>query len=149
MPYNNKYNIIFSSRNSNATVNNGTAQSVTYSVNWSAILDSRYKRFKCNFVFKSEIYGGALTQTGFVNMNFGNVEIYNGESMSQNIGIVSYVPYNTTNSFISATNNDNNEFYIDFPINRNVTVNIINFSGGAFTVVQHYALIMSLEGIED
>ncbi len=41
---NNRYKILFSSRNSNATINNAggaIAQSVTYSVNWDALLDKK------------------------------------------------------------------------------------------------------------
>jgi len=149
MSYKNRYTIIFCSRNSNATINNGIAQSVTYAINWNALLDSKYKRFHCQFVFKSENNASVITQNGFVNMNFGNVKIYDGQSMSQNLGIIYPIAFNGTNTFLNSTNNDNNDFFIDFPNNTNVTVNINTFAGVAMATVPHYALIMTLEGIED
>jgi hypothetical protein len=144
-----RYTMIFCSRNSNAIVNSGIAQSVTYLVNWSSILDSKYKRFHCQFIFKSENNASVITQNGFVNMNFANFKIFDGQSMSQNIGVIYPVAFNGTNTFLNSTNNDNNDFLIRFPNNNNVTININTFTGTAMTTVPHYALIMTLEGIED
>jgi hypothetical protein len=82
-------------------------------------------------------------------MDFGNMKIYDGQAMTQNIGIIYPVAFNGTTTFLNSTNNDNNDFFISFPNNRNVTITIHTFSGADMTVVPHYALIMSLQGIEE
>jgi len=148
----NIYTILFSSRNSNATINNAGGaidQSVTYNVNWDALLDKKYSRFCCQFVFKSENNASVILQNGFVNMNFGTVSIFDGQSMTQNIGTIYPIAFNGTNTFLNSTNIDNNDFYINYPNNRTVTININTFSGTALTIVPHYALYLSLQGIED
>jgi hypothetical protein len=145
---NNRYTFIFCSRNSNANVI--TANSVVqYNVNWNSILNTKYKRFHCQFIFKSENSASALTSTGFVNMDFGTKKIYDGQCMTNNIGIIYPVAFNGTNTFYNSTNNDNNDFFIDFPTNNIVTININDFNGVNIANIPHYALILSLQGIED
>lgn len=142
------YTIIFNSRGSNATVNTANS-SVSYNVNWSAILDAKYKRFHCQFVFKSENTPNIYSTNGFVNMNFGTTKIFDGLQMTQNIGIIYPVAFNTNYTFWNSTNNDNNDFYINYPNNNNVTINLNSFSGTAIANMPNYVIILSLKGIDD
>ena len=45
--------------------------------------------------------------------------------------------------------NDNNEFWIDYPINTTVTVTLNTFAGASMAKVAHYVIMMNLIGIED
>jgi hypothetical protein len=145
---NNRYTIIFCSRSSNATVL--TANSIVqYHVNWSSILDLNYKRFHCQFVFKTENSPAVLTSTGYVNMNFGTTKVYDGLGMTNNIGIIYPVAFNATNTFYNSTNNDNNDFFIYYPSNNNVTINLTDFTNTPIANMPHYCLILSLQGIND
>jgi hypothetical protein len=59
------FQLIFNSQGSNV-LNYGTRASVTYNVNWGAFLPKKYKKFHCQFVFKSMNFAGNLTDNGFV-----------------------------------------------------------------------------------
>jgi len=148
----NAYQIIFCSRNSNC-INNATLTSCQYYVNWKSMLDDKFKKFRCGFIFKSENYGGLLTNNGFVNMDFGQCNIYDGQSMSHNLGIIYPVITNVTvgsqSSYYNSTNNDNFDFTINYPVNNLVTINLLTFSGAAMANMQNYTLIMHLTGIPD
>ena len=147
------YQVIFNSQGSNvltpvATAGNRT--SIMYAVNWGAFLPKKYKKFHCQFIFKSQNYGGNLTDNGFVNMNIGRVSVFDGQQMSTNLGIVYPVILVANNiSFYSSTNNDNNDFWIDYPINNTVTVTLNTFAGTPMGQMPHYVIMMNLIGIED
>jgi hypothetical protein len=129
---------------------------VTYNVNWDAIIPrDKYNKFKCQFVFKSLNYvggggNGLLVDNGFVNMNLGRVNIYDGLQMSQNLGIVYPVILNTTanaqSSYYNCTNNDNNDFVIDYPNTIAITITLNTFAGVAMANMPHYVLILNLTG---
>ena len=96
-----KFLIHFNSQGANV-VNNSNLNSVSYDVDWTAFLPSKYKKFKCNFVFKSIANNGLLTTNGLVNMNVGKQQIYDGNSPSYNIGSIIPVS-NSTGSTLSFT----------------------------------------------
>lgn len=231
-----KFLILFNSQGSNV-MSNSNLNSVLYNMNWGAILPKKYKRFKCQYVFKSINYSGAiLNANGLVSMNLGKVNVFDGNSEIKNLGFVypvlassgsaivatgtayqvgttlnivtmtsggvtlgstiqitggssgtitalvtgtgltgsytvttsqtvgtSAVPVNffatgSNSTFYSSTNNDNNDFYIDYPVNQQVLVSLNQFDNktpllagaGAVNTVSktlHYVLYLSLEGV--
>jgi len=119
--------------------------SIIYNVNWGAFLPKDYKRFNCQFIFKSENFNGALTDNGFANLNFGSsITTYDGTNMSYNLGIVYPVSLVGNTSFYNSTNNDNNNFFINYPNNNQVTVAMKNFNGNFMGNMPNYALICTL-----
>ena len=113
------------------------------------ILPKKYKKFHCQFVFKSINYAGALTDNGFVNMNIGRISVFDGLQMSTSLGIIYPVILNAGNSFYNSTNNDNNDFWIDYPVNNNITVTLNTFAGAAMGNMPHYVLMLNLIGVDD
>jgi len=153
------YQIVFNSQGSNLLSPAGTAvqrASITYDVNWEAIIPrGKYNKFRCQFQFKSSLYSGGggngvLEHIGFVNMNLGRLNIYDGAQQSQNIGMIYPIITNATvaaqRSFYNCHASDNNEFVIDYPNNHIITIGLINFNGPVLLNMPHYALILSLTG---
>jgi hypothetical protein len=146
---NETYNVIFCSRNSNVVGGVANLNGVVYNVNWDSILPrDKYKRFVCNFVFKSENYVGNLTNNGYVNVNFGKVNCYDGVSNVGNIGIIYPVSLVANSSFYNSTNNDNNAFYCNYPASNLVTITLNNLAGGVMANMPHYVLIINFQGVE-
>ena len=148
------YLLILNSQGSNV-LDNTNRNGVLYDVNWSTFLPKKYKKFHCQFVFKSQTYINAtasvdqLTNNGFLNLNCGRKNIYDGSQMSNNIGIICPVVLNPYNSFYSSTNSDNNEFWMDYPTSNQITVNLNTFSGTAMANMPHYCIYLSLVGIPE
>jgi hypothetical protein len=148
------YQIVFNSQGSNtltpvATAINRTA--ITYDINWEAIIPrNKYNKFRCQFTFKSTIYVGHNQDIGFVNMNLGRVNIYDGVQQSQNLGIIYQVYPNTTvgsgRSYFHCASGDNNEFVIDYPNNHMITIRLNAFNGNNMVNMPHYVLILNLTG---
>jgi hypothetical protein len=83
-------------------------------------------------------------------MNIGRVSVFDGQQMSTNLGIVyPVILVANANSYYSSTNNDNNDFWIDYPINNTVTVTLNTFAGTPMAQMPHYVIMMNLVGIED
>ena len=157
-----RFLILFNSQGSNV-VDNSNLNNVVYNVNWGAFLPQKYKKFRCQFVFKSINYTtSVLTLNGFLSLNMGKVNVFDGNTETKNIGFVYPVLQNaggSNSSFYNSTNNDNNDFYIDYPSNQQVSLILKQFdnstallagSGAAGTPskVLHYVMYLSLEGIE-
>ena len=157
-----RFLILFNSQGSNV-VDNSNLNSVLYNVNWAAFLPKKYKKFHCQFVFKSINYTvAALTLNGFLSLNLGKGNVYDGNTETKNIGFVYPVLQNSggaNSSFYSSTNNDNNDFYIDYPSNQQVLLSLKQFdntspllsgagTAGTPSKILHYVLYLSLEGIE-
>ena len=153
------YQIIFNSQGSNLLSPNGTAvqrASISYDLNWESIIPrDKYNKFRCRFIFKSVLYAAAgnngfLTDIGYVNMNLGRVNIYDGLQQSQNLGIIYQVYLNTTanaqRSYYTCASSDNNEFVIDYPNNHMITIALNNFNGPIMGNMPNYVLILSLTG---
>ena len=161
------FNIVFNSRGVNA-INKTNLNAVKYFVNWGSILPKKYKKFNAHFIFKSENTGVALTDNGFVHMDFGKVNVYDGYSNYQNLGILYPVAVQTNattfNYFYNSTNNDNNNFNMNYPVNQVITVNLKKFSGTGMSMPTssgldasnnpiplanslNYVLILNLTGI--
>ena len=140
------FQLIFNSQGANV-VNGGNINAVVYNVNWGAFLPKKFKRFHCQFVFKSQNFAGGLQNNGFVSMNIGRVNVYDGQQMSQNLGIIYPVYLQANLSYYNSTNNDNNDFWIDYPINNTVTVSLNTFAGVAMGNMQNYVLMLNLIGI--
>jgi hypothetical protein len=141
-----QFNVIFCSRNANV-INNTNLNAVSYYVNWDAFLPKKYKKFNCAFIFKSENYAGFLTEDGFVNINMGKSNNFDGTTQTNNIGIVYAVILTSTACYYNSTNNDNNNFYCDYPSNNVVTITLNQFSGTAMANMPNYTLILNMVGI--
>jgi hypothetical protein len=148
------YQIIFNSQGSNLLSPNNTSParaSISYDINWESIIPrGKYNKFRCQFIFKTTLYAGLLGDYGFVNMNLGRVNIYDGMQQSQNLGIIYPIYTNTTaganRSYLTAETSDNNEFVIDYPNNHIITIALNYFNGIIMNNTPHYVLILSLTG---
>ena len=148
------YQVVFNSQGSNTLTPVATAinrTTITYDINWEAIIPrNKYNKFRCQFTFKSTIYVGHNQDIGFVNMNLGRVNIYDGLQQSQNLGIIYPVYLNTTanaqRSYYTCASSDNNEFVIDYPNNHMITIALNNFNGAILANMPHYVLILRLTG---
>ncbi len=143
--------VLFNSQGSNV-IDNTNKNKVIYEVDWEAFLPKKFKKFHCQFVFKSANTGTQLTSNGFVNMNLGKMNTSDGNSQTSNLGII-YPAACGSQYYYCSTNNDNNDFWISYPTNRQVTINLIQFDGTAFYAAAapnlHYSLFLSLTGIPD
>ena len=83
------YQLILCSRNSNVTGGVANLNVINYYVNWPVVLPmDKYIKYSCSFVFKSENYAGILANNGFVNVNIGRTQIFDGTTQSSNLGII-------------------------------------------------------------
>jgi len=154
-----QYQVFFNSRASNAIQDPTLGlNKVTYLMNWEGFLPHKYKRFLCQFVFKSENYasaaGAVLTDNGLVNMQMGSLYSFNGDSRNNNIGIINptittYTSGGNCSSYYSSGNGDNNPFYMDFPVSQDVVITLNRFNNTAMANMQHYCLILNLVGVSD
>ena len=142
------YSVIFSSRGSNV-IDSSNINAISYYCNWPAMLPiHKYKKYSCLFLFKSETYAsGILTDNGFVNMNIGKTDIYDGTSQSNNLGVI-YPTALGTGSFYNSTNNDNNPIVL-YPSQNMVTIKLNTFAGSAMANMPNYVLILNMTPIED
>jgi hypothetical protein len=143
------FQVIFNNQNPNV-INAVNINAIQYNVSWGSFLPTKYKKFNCEFVFKSECYLGNLNHLGFVNLNFGKINIYNGQVMSFNLGIIYPIVLYNNVTFYSSSNNDNNNFFIDYPTNNIITINFYRFDGvTALDNMQNYVLTLKLTGVDD
>ncbi len=143
------YQVIFNSRGANV-INNANRNVIQYNVNWGAFLPKKFKKFHCQFIFKSENYVGVLTNNGFANLNCGKVNVYDGTSMTYNLGIVYPVVTSANSSYYNSTNNDNNDFWIDYPTQNIVTLTLNQFDNAtAMANMPNYVLMLNLMGVDD
>ncbi len=143
------FQVIFNSRGANV-INAANLNAVQYNVNWGAFLPTKFKKFHCQFIFKSENFAGVLTNNGFVNLNCGRVNVYDGHVMSYNLGIIYPVVTSANSSYYNSTNNDNNDFWIDYPTNNMVTLTLNQFDNAtAMANMPNYVLMMNLMGVDD
>ena len=145
--------ICFNSQGNNIVSDNTTIAgrcNLLFNVNWGAFLPKKYKKFKCQFTFTSVIATApaVLTEVGFVNISTGRMNVYNGLSMTNNIGII-YPYYIGANSLYNSTNNENNTFWMDYPLNTQVLVSLKTFTNVDMPDMPHYCLYLSLVGILD
>ncbi len=138
------YLVIFNSRGSNVLDASSRSR-----VNWEAFLDKNKKKFKCQFSFKSEATAGALVDVGWVGMNLGKMDIYDGNAQSNNLGTI-YPVVIGANSYYSSTVSDDLDFVINYPSQRQVTVTLNRFDNTTpIASMPHYCLFLSLTEIPD
>jgi len=76
------------------------------------------------------------------------MNIYDGLAMTNNIGII--YPYYTGNtSLYNSTNNENNSFWMDYPLNTQVLVTLKTFTNANIPNMPHYCIYLSMVGILD
>jgi hypothetical protein len=155
IPHLDSYQIIFSSRGSNVTNLGVLAQgipaninSLSYYLNLNAVLPmDKFVKYSCSFVFKSENFVGMLANNGFVNMNIGRTQIFDGTTQSSNLGIIYPVILNATagvqSSFYNSNNSDNNPIIL-YPNQNLVTITLNTFAGVAMAYMPNYVLILNL-----
>jgi hypothetical protein len=80
-----------------------------------------------------------------INASKSVITISNNASVLQNVSLLFY---SASVSFYSSTNNDNNDFFIDYPVNQTVTLSLKTFAGNVPLVVPHYTLFLSLIGVD-
>lgn len=146
------FNIVFNSRNAinYPAVLDQTINNLSYTVNWGSILPKKYTKFKCQFVFKSDTAAN-LTTVGSVNMNLGRMNVFNANSNIYNLGFINPQQSGTNVYSYSSTNNDNTEFWIDYPVNNIITISLARLDGtnlmqGTFI---NYVLVLNLMAVED
>jgi len=131
---------------------------VTYDVNWMSFLPTKYKKFECQFVFKSKyVIEGLLgpvnilvyKDNGIVDMNIGRTNTYNGLQMSNVIGLIKAVSEASSKLSYSSTATDNNSFLIDYPSNNQITISLNRFNNTLLQYMSEYCLILTLTGILD
>ena len=147
------YNITFSSRNANALIKTNLTQ-IPYTVNWKTFLPTKYKKFKCNFIFRSDNTQTALNLVSYVTMSFGaQMNCFDGTSQTNILGIVQ--PYSITNGAASsyyyiAKTTDNNSFTMSYPNDNLITLYLKNVTDNASqSNALNYVLILSMVGIPD
>jgi hypothetical protein len=143
------FQVIFNNQGANV-INAANINAIQYNVSWGTFLPTKFKKFNCQFVFKSECFLGDLDHLGFVNLNFGRVNNFNGQVMSYNLGIIYPIVLYNNVTFYSSSNNDNNDFWIDYPSNNIVTIVFNRFDGvTALDNMQNYVLMLKLTGVDN
>ena len=143
------FTIIFNSRGTKA-VNNSNLNAVVYNVIWAAILPVKFKKFHCQFVFKSENYGGNLTNNGFASLNLGKVNVSDGYQIVPTLGIIyPVITVAGVSSYYNSTNNDNNDLQMNYPINNQPTLTLNTFAGASISNMPNYVLILTMVGIPE
>ena len=143
------FQIIFNSQGSNVLTPVATTAnrvSITYNVNWRALIPSKYNKFKCNVVLKSINFAGVLVDNGFLSMNTGRMNVYDGLQQSQNLCIVYPVLFSAAISYYNSTNNDNNDFTMDYPNSNSITLTLNTFAGAAMGNMPHYVVVLNMTG---
>ena len=150
-----QFQVIFNSRNSisaNATATDRC--NLTYNMNWGSVLPKKYKRFLCQFTFLSEQNLNTLiTETGLVNINLPSNN-FNANSRLNTIGVIHpNVQFYTSNinnqSFFQCSTNDNNNFYMSYPTENQITISINKLDGNALSICPHYILALSFQGVSE
>ena len=143
------YQVIFNTQGKNV-ISNTNLNAVQYNVSWASFLPNKYKRFRCQFAFKSVRATAALTDLVYVNIDFGGGNnIYDGLTISSNLGVI-YPEYLTTGtSYFTASIADNIDFIINYPTNTSPIITLRTFAGVNIASMQHYTLTLNLIGIEE
>ena len=153
-----QYQVIFNSRSSNAILDETLGlNKVSFLTNWGGFLPTKYKRFSCQFVFRSEnlpsITDIVLFETGLVNMSMGNTYTFDNSTRSNNIGIIYPLVSACTDTFAlssyHSTNYDNNSFYMDYPLSSSVVVTLNKYDNTPMELMQHYVIILNMVGVSD
>ena len=153
-----QYQVIFNSRSSNAILDTTLGlNKVSYLTNWGSFLPTKYKRFLCKFILKSENYisstGDLLTEHGLVNMSMGNTYTFDNSTRSGNVGIINPVVSAFSDTFCisnyNSTNYDNNPFYMDYPLSSSVVVTLNSYDNIPLENMQHYVIILNMVGVSD
>ena len=134
-------------------VDNNNLAEVQYLLPW-ATLPRKYSKFSVQVNFRSNTYAGLLTDVGFININLGRMNIFEGGQVSNNLAMIYPVLGNTTaavgaiSSFYACTISDNCDFQMDYPQGGLITVNLKTFAGVDMAHMPPYNLQMRLTGLK-
>jgi hypothetical protein len=143
------FSVIFSTTNNNV-VNADDISNVIYNVNWDTFLPKKYKKFDATFVFQSTLQAAALQENGFVGMNMGRVNVFDGQqSTTQQLGM--FYPVLVGNRYYYATTlNDNSSFRMSYPNENLVTLTLRQFDKTALAEIPaNYVLVLNLTGVDN
>jgi hypothetical protein len=83
----------------------------------------------------------------------GNTYTFDGSTRSNNVGIIYPVitTYSATNtsSFYNSTNNDNNQFYMDYPLSNSVVITLNRYDGSVMRNMPNYTIFLNLVGVSE
>ena len=133
-------------------ISNANMNAVQFNVNWQDFLPQKYPKYSCKFVFQSLPVTGAgafaTSQIGFVNINFGKSNVFDGQGMINNIGAI-YPTYSTNTYYTyNGNNNNNNDFVLSYPTNNQITVQFNTFANAIMTTMVGYNLVLTFKPLE-
>jgi hypothetical protein len=145
------YQVIFNSQTSDI-INKDNLAEVTYNINWGSFLPKKYRKFEMHYTMKtnhfSPISEGAL---GMLNINLGRIENYNGNEVSNDLGLIYPVNLsgNITGLGYYRTNIGAPPIIVNYPSNNQPTIRLNDFSGDYLSSVQNYICVLNFVGIEE
>ena len=134
-------------------VNNANLAQVQYLLPF-ATLPRKYSKFSVQVNFRSNVYVGLLTDVGFININLGRMNVFEGGMVSNNLAMIYCINSNTTaaagplSSFYACTISDNCDFQMDYPQSGLITVSLKTFAGADMPHMQNYNLQMRFTGLK-
>jgi hypothetical protein len=145
------YQVIFNSQTSDI-INKDNLAEVTYNINWGSFLPKKYRKFEMHYTMKtnhfSPISEGAL---GMLNINLGRMENYNGNEVSNDLGLIYPVNLsgNITGLGYYRTNIGAPPIIVNYPSNNQPTIRLNDFAGDYLSSVQNYICVLNFVGIEE
>ena len=119
-----------------------------------ATLPRKYSKFSVQVNFRSSVYVGLLTDCGFININLGRMNVFEGGMVSNNLAMIYCINSNTTaaagplSSFYACTISDNCDFQMDYPQSGLITVSLKTFAGADMPHMPNYNLQMRFTGLK-
>ena len=127
---------------------------MTYNVNWNSFIPLEYKKFRCSFIFRSDIMALTtatyLNENGLISMNILKTNIFNGSELSNNIGMIyPVVASANTRTYYNSSAGDNPTFEMLYPTNQQITISIKHFNDNVPLIyLPQYILYLTMEVIE-
>ena len=134
-------------------VNNANLAQVQYLLPW-ATLPRKYSKYSVQVNFRSNVFVGLLTDVGFININLGRMNLFEGGMVSNNLAMIYPITANTTaaagplSSFYACTISDNCDFQMDYPQSGLITVSLKTFAGLNMPNMPPYNLQMRFTGLK-
>ena len=141
-------------------INNANLNAVQYQLPF-ATLPRKYSKFMVQSNFRSNTFNGLLLDVGWVNINFGRMNICDGGQVSNNIAMIYPIVTNTStaitaaypggmpqSSYYACATNDNCDFMMDYPQSGSVTITLKTFAGVNIANMQHYNLQLLFTGMK-
>ena len=141
-------------------INNANLNAVQYQLPF-ATLPHKYSKYMVQSNFRSYPFNGLLLDVGWINVNFGRMNICDGGMVSNNIGMIYPIVTNTSiavtaaypggmpqSSYYACSTNDNCDFMMDYPQSGQVTVTLKTFAGVPMANMPNYNLQLLFTGMK-